>query len=57
MVLRDHTQHYQSIKVLGGIYSRLRLILDRRLTELDKLALKITQRTQGESVPLNYRSH
>ena len=40
MVSRDHTQHYQSIKVLGGIYSRLRLILDRRLRELDKLALK-----------------
>ena len=40
MVLRQHTQHYQSIKVLGGIYSRLRLILDRRLRELDKLALK-----------------
>jgi len=40
IVLRDHTQHYQSIKVLGGIYSRLRLILDRRLRELDKLALK-----------------
>ena len=40
MVLRQHTQHYQSIKVLGCIYSRLRLILDRRLRELDKLALK-----------------
>ncbi len=39
-VLRDHTQQYQSIKAIGGIYSRLRLILDRRLRELDKFALK-----------------
>ena len=38
--LSENSAAYRVLKPIGGIYSRLRLILERRLKDLDKLAIK-----------------